>query len=272
MTNKIKPWIERLSKRIPALKRHALSAAAGIMPVLLPCAAALLLMNFLEALGERYAWMQDAGAFWALVDSILVLPLAAGMITYAVSAFWEHRSFSLNDAVQLVRIRIKPVLITGIAAGAIILVFRWIGSAVSSIIGILPALLGWIPVLGAVISGVVGFVVWLLALVMEFIAHAALVCGMLALTADGMSGRPQLERTISVIWGSRDDTLCDMGLAFGVWVVFGALGWLLGLIPGVLGALAGSIISAALYALSMTAISAVYLAARDKQDGMHFHP
>ena len=271
MMKKIRPWLEQLAKRFPALRKNTLSAAAGILPVLLPCAAVLFLLCFIEALGSRYEWLKGTGEFWALVEGILVMPLAAGMITYAASAVWEHRSASLNDAAQLVRIRIKPVLITGVAAGAIMLLLRWVSSVVGSVVGILPALTGWIPLVGPAISGIAGFVLWLLALALAFVAHAAMVSGMLALTADGMSGKPQLERAIGIVWEGRSETLPELGTVFGVWIILEALAGALGLIPGMIGALAGSLVSAALYVLSMTAVSVVYLTARDRKDGMRFH-
>lgn len=271
MMNQIKAWLQQLVRRWPELRRSTFSTALGTLQVVFPCALILYLMNFVEALGERYAWMEGAGAFWSLVDSVLVMPLAAGMITYAAAAIWEHRSAGLNDAVQLVRIRVKQVLITGVAAGVLIWLFRWVSSTVSSIIGILPALLGWIPLIGTIISGIVSFVIWLVALAMEYIAHCALVAGMLALTADGMSGRPQAERAISLIWGGRDHTLHDLALVFGGWIILGAVQWALGSLPGVLGPLVGSLLPTVLYALSTVAVSVIYLTERDRQEGMRYH-
>lgn len=271
MMKKIRPWLERLFGGIPALKKRTLSVTGGVLPVAVPCAAALLLMNLIDTMGRVYSWAEGISAFWSLVGSIVVSPLAACMITYAAANSWEGRRTGMNDAVQLARIRIRQVMITGVAAGLMVWLFHWVASAVGSLIGILPALLGWIPLLGPVISGVVAAIVWLLATLMEFAAHAALALGMLALTADGMSGRPQLERTVSVILGGKPETLNGLILAAGLWVcgmgLFELLVWAL---PAV-AELAACVVPTAVQILSMIAASVIYLTARDRLEGMRFH-
>lgn len=269
--NKLKAWAIRLNRMLPGLIRQVRPLVIGTLGVTGPCAALLLGMSLLETACAVFHWPSGSAALLSLIASFGVTPVAAGMITYAAGARWEGRSASIVDAYHLARIRIKQIVITGLAAGLIVMLFDWVATAAYSLIGILPALLGWIPVLGAVISGAAACVIWLIALLMEYAAHIVLVTGMLALTADGVSGRPQAERVLAVVRGGGTELLLKLLLIFGGWIVLQGLYELAVWTLPAGAALAGGVFPAALTVLSMVAVSAVYLKERDRQDGMKFH-
>lgn len=257
---KLKTFCSRLFAAFPNLKKTTASVLGGTWGVTLPCAALLLIMYLLEA-GNAGAEM-----LVGLLMSVVVLPVAAGMITYAAGASWEGRKATIVDAYHLARIRIKEIVITGLAAGAIVLIANWLASFVYSLIGIVSALLGWLPVLGTVVTAAVGLVFWLISLAMEFFAHTALVMGMLSLTADGVTGRAQAERAVNILRGGGEGLLCELGLVFLMWIGVQGVKELLMFAP-----LIGSVLPAALTAVSMVAVSVIYLKARDRQDGMRYH-
>ncbi len=270
-----KPWLTRAVRQVRGwairsggylgdLAKQTISLALGTREVLGACALGLFLMN-----AAAVAAGADGATLFSLISSILVTPLAAGMITYAASARWEGRGPSFMDAYHLVRIRFKQVLLTGVGAGLIVMLMDWFARVAYGLIGLLPALLGWIPLVGALISGVAAVAIWLVALLMELIAHIALVSGMLTLTADGMWGKMQIQRAVNILWGGKQHTLPQLTLVMGLWIVVMAVSELLSALPG--GAMAAALLRAALTALSMTAVSVIYLRERDRVDGARYH-
>ena len=266
---KLKAFFARAWAAFPNLKRLTASVLGGTWSVTLPCAALLLAMYLLET--ACAAGGLGAAALVGLVMSVLVMPVTAGMITYAAGASWEGRGATIVDAYHLARIRIREIVITGLAAGAIVLLANWLATTVYSLIGIVPALLGWLPVIGPIITAAVSVVFWLISLLMEFFAHIALVMGMLSLTADGVSGRAQAERALKILRGGGADVLYELGLVFALWIAVQGVYELIFRLSPLPGALACDILVAALTAVSMTAVSVIYLKERDKQDGMRFH-
>ena len=266
---KFRAFFSRLMAALPNLKRLTASVLGGTWDLTLPCAARRLIMYLLDTVCAA----NDSGAqmLVGLLMSIIVLPVAAGMITYAAGASWEGRRATIVDAYHLARIRIKEIVITGLAAGAIVLIANWLASFVYSLIGIVSALLGWLPVIGPVITAAVSAVFWLISLAMEFFAHIALVIGMLSLTADGVTGRAQAERALSILRSGGEELLCELGLVFLMWIAVQGVYELAFLFAPLSGALVCDALLAALTAVSMVAVSVIYLRARDRQDGMRYH-
>lgn len=251
---------------LPQLKKQVFSVAAGIFPALIPCALILALIACLAA-----ASAQNSGltALLSLVSALAVTPLTAAAIAYAASARWESRTTTFADCVQLARIRLRGILITGLTVGLITLVLQWVATSLSSLIGIVPALLGWLPAAGKAISLIASCLIRLISLTLEFAAHLLLVMGMLPLAAEGMSGHPQAARALGVFKGGGQAVREEFFLLFLLWVAVCILtegiAWAL---PG--GIIIASALTALRTAFSMTAVSVVYLKERDRQDGSHF--
>lgn len=271
LTARLKQWARTVGGELPGMKGRIVPVVRRISGVLGVCALLLTALCMLEGASASLAWPMGSSTLISLIGSLIALPVAAGMITYAAAASWEGRSASLNDAVQLARIRIRQIVITGVAAGVIMMLAGWIASAASSLIAVVQVVLGWIPLLGPVISGIAALIIWLIALLTEFAAHVALVMGMLALTADGVSGRPQLDRVLSIIKGGRSSALTQLAAVFLLWIaVYGLHELAVWTLP--LGGILGScILTGALTAFSMAAVSTIYLQERDRQDGMRYH-
>ena len=262
---KAKRIVSRLTAAFPNLKKRTASVLGRTWGVTLPCAALLLLTSLLET--ACAAGGSGARGLMELLASIVVLPVTAAAITYAAGASWEGRKATIADAYHLARIRLKEIVITGLAAGVIVLLTDWLASMASALIGIIPALLGWIPVIGPVITAAVSLAVWLVSLAMEFVAHVVLAAGMLPLTADGVAGRAQAERALGILRSGGEDILYQLGLVFALWIAAGGVQALLTLMF----APAGALIGALLTAVSVAAVSVIYLQARDRRDGMRYH-
>lgn len=266
---KLKSFFSRMLTALPTLRKQTASVLGGTLGVTLPCAALLLVMCLLETAGASLKW--GAQPLIGLVMSIVIMPVTAGMITYAAGASWEGRRATIVDAYHLARIRIKEIVITGLAAGALVLLVNWLTGMIYSLIGIIPALLGWLPVIGPVITAAVSLIFWLISLLMEFFAHVALVMGMLSLTADGITGRAQAERALNILRGGQAQMLHGLGLVFAMWIAVYGLYELMFMFSPLSGALACDMLVAALTAVSMIAVSVIYLKERDRQDGARFH-
>ena len=267
---KLKAWLTDMRKAAHGLMKQTSSVARRTAGVLLPCALGLLLMRLFGTLTQTVSAAAGGGALVSLLSGLVVTPAAAGMITYASGASWEGRSAGLKDAAHLVRIRVKEIFLTGLAAGAIGFLTGGVASAVQSLLGIIPALIGWIPVLSAAVSAAVSLVGWLIETAADFIAHAALIIGMIVLTADGVSGRAQLDRALNIVKAGGQRLTIALAPAFILLLAaYGArdLAYLLN--PAC--AYLMDIPAAAAAALSMTAVSVVFLQERDRQDGMKYH-
>lgn len=248
-----------LLRALPALRRQVFSVSAGIAEILFPCALVLSALSYTDVLRT-----EGTRTLLSLIDSLLATPLAVAMISYSASSCWEGRRPSLAGAVQLVRIRMRKVLMTGLVAGGVTFFLSWLATAFSSLVGILPALLGWLPVAGGVVSAAAAVVIWFVSLLLQFAGHLLLVLGMLPLTADGMSGRMQLTRALQLMRGGRE-SIPALTLIFLLWAVVLGLHSLIAPVFPVIGLLPGL-----LSAFSAAAVSVVYLMERDRQEGPHF--
>ena len=132
-------------------------------------------------------------------------------------------------------------------------------------------LLGWIPVLGSAVAGIVAGVMWLISLAMEFVVHAALVMGMIALTADGMSGRMQAERVLKILRGGWQDVSAKLAAVFAAWVVAKGIYEALYFLLPIGAPLVWCAVTALLTVGSMVAVSVIYLTRRDHMDGTSYY-
>lgn len=262
----LKAFYPRVLNALQSLKRRTKPVLKKTVGVVMPCAMVLWAVYMLETACKAYN--PGAVPLMRLIVSLAVTPVAAGMMTYAAGASWEGRSAALADAYHLARIRIKEIAMTGLAAGAVVWLANALASVLHTLIGIVPALLGWIPVIGQVVTAAVAIVFWLISAAAEFFALTALTLGMLSLTADGMTGRAQAERALAILRGGREESLYGLGSVFLVWIAVQAVCALLGLAHI---QLIADALAAALTAAAVTAISVVYLKERDRQDGMRYH-
>lgn len=266
---KLKDVYSKLLAAFPNLKKLTASVLKGTSGVTLPCLLLLWAFYMLEAAGASENW--GAAPLIGLIVSLAVIPVAAGMITYAAGASWEGRNATMVDAYHLARIRIREIVITGLAAGAIVWLADLLTGMIQLLIGIVPTVLGWIPLIGPVVTAAVAIVFWLISAAAEFFAHTALVMGMLSLTADGVTGRAQAERVLKILRGGWMRMIYELGGVLILWMaVQGACELAFRFAP-LSGALLFEIAAAALTTVSMVAVSVVYLQERDRQDGIKFH-
>ncbi len=271
MKTRIKAWFENMIRQAPELGRRTLGMLTKTAVDILPCAGVLAVFYVLNTLSAALKWDEGIGLLLELAGSIVLVPVIAGMVTYLVGAKWEKRQVNLVDALHLVRIKFKNMILTGLCAGLVGIAANWLGMMLYSLVQVVSLIFGWIPVLGSVVAGIVTGVLWLISLAMEFVVHAALVMGMMALTADGMSGRMQAERVLNILRGGWRDVSAKLTAVFGVWVVVkGIYEALYFLLP--LGApLAWCAVTAVLTVGSMIAVSVIYLSRRDDMDGTSYY-
>ncbi len=244
---------------LPSLARASASVLRESIQIVLPCAAVLLLFEVLQG-------FESAAPLIELVKLLLVLPAVCAATIYAADASWERRSVTLRDAVHLVRIRIKQVLITGAAAWLIVMAAHGLLNMALTLIvmllGSIFALLSMIPIIGVVFTVIGVAAQWLVALFVDYACHVALTMGMLALIADGISGKPQLDRVMNVMKNGGKKLWEAFILLFGVWVVIGGAGALLTLAVPMM----DSVITALLTVCSTAAVSVIYLREREGVD------
>ena len=271
MKEKIKAWFGKVIALSPELGTRTLDMLKKTAADILPCAAVLAVLYVLGTLCSALKWEEGVSMLMDLIGSIALVPVIAGMVTYLVGAKWEKRNVNWMDAVHLVRIKWKNMILTGLCAGLVGIAANWIGMMLYSLVQIVSMLLGWIPVLGSVVSGIVACILWLISLAMEFVVHAALVMGMMALTADGMNGRMQAQRVLTVLRGGWADVSAKLAAVFGAWVVVkGIYEVLYSLLP--IGApLVWCAVTALLTVGSMVAVSVIYLTRRDHMDGTSYY-
>ena len=268
---RIKAWFMKMGRLMPGISRRTGDVLLRIAPMLLPCGLLLTGWYMLEAMSSVYKWQEGAALLIELIGSVVLVPTVAGIVTYLTGARWEKRNVNQMDAFHLVRIKFKDILITGLAAGLIGMAVNWLGMMLYSLIQMVSVLLSWIPWIGAVIAGIVACTLWLISLAMEFIVHAALVMGMAALTADGVSGQTQLRQVLGVLRGGWSDATAGLAAIFGLWIVVkGVYEALIYLCPT--GAvLAWCAVLAMLVLCSMTAVCVIYLMRRDRKNGTSYY-
>jgi len=271
MKTGIKAWFGKVTASAPELGRRTMSMLSKTAVDILPCAAVLAVFYVLETLCSALKWDEGVSMLLDLMSSIVLVPVFAGMVTYLVGAKWENRGVNLVDAIHLVRMKFKNMILTGLCAGLVGIAANWIGLMLYSLVQVISLLLGWIPVLGSVVAGIVAGVMWLISLAMEFVVHAALVMGMMALTADGMSGRLQIERVLKIMRGGLAEVSAKLMVVFGAWVVVKGIYEALYFLLPIGAPLAWCAVNAMLTVGSMVAVSVIYLNKRDHMDGTSYY-
>lgn len=259
----LRQFFRRTRIRVRIVLPSLMKASAGIVremaQMVLLCTAVLTAGGLLSQIGSTARLME-------LICLLLLTPAVCAVMTYASDASWERRHITIQDAFHLVRIRAKQIFITGAAAWLIVMLMRNIIGVLLALIGVLLsgvlALLSMIPLVGGVFAAIASAAQWLVLLLIEYICHAALTMGMLALLADGISGRAQLNRVLDVLKIGGKKMLEMLILLFGVWIVVSGAAELLALAAPA----AKIVVNALLTVCSMAAVSVIYLRQRDGVD------
>ena len=238
-------------------------AAAAPLPLALYAAALVLPAALAMRLGPE--WLSRLGD---LFGTLALTPLFAALAAFTLAAAWRRQPCPPGEAVKAVWSRILRALATGVCAWALSMALDLITGLVRSICGLLDTLTDWIPGVGAAVGFLTGALVWLVVQAQAFIGLVILVYAMAALTVDGLWALPQAKRALAILWGGRTDSLPELALLFGLWAAVKALMALVGSLTG--GAVAGAclaLVEAGLTTLCTTALMAIYLRERDRQDG-----
>jgi len=264
-------WFKGMCRKLPQLLKTTASMTLGSLETALVCLLLLAALCMLNTAQVVRSWHSEVGLLLQLSGSIIIMPVAACMMTYAVGACWERRRVSLIDAAHLVRIRIRELLLTALAVGAVGMGVNWLGTLLSSLIEGL-ALLTWIPVFGHIVAGSIAATLWLIALAMEYVVHVVLTAGMAALTADGLSGRAQAARVLDVLRGGWKNMRDELTLIFGMWIAVRATFELLSYFgASFYTLLSWDVANALMIVISTAAVSVTYLQQRDCQDGTSYY-
>ncbi len=208
---------------------------------------------------------------YRLSDLLLTLalrPLFAALTAVTLAAAWRRHPRGPALAARAVGGQILRVLATGICAWALSLALDLFTGLVGAIAGLLNTLTDWIPGVGAVIGWVLGALVWLATQAQLFLALVLLVYGMAALTVDGLWALPQAKRALASLWGGRTDSLPALIALFVLWAAAHVPAALVNMTAGGTAALVVSGLTyVVITAVCVSAIMAIYLRERDRQDG-----
>ena len=262
-TEQLRVLYRKIRIRVQIALPSLLRAAAGIVremgQMVILCAAALTMCGLAAQIGSVSTLMN-------LFSLLLLTPAVCAVMTYASDASWERRHITIQDVFHLVRIRAKQIFITGAAAWLIITLAKSIIGMLLMVISVLLggvfALLCMIPVLGSIVAAIAAAVQWMIMLLTEYACHVALTVGMMALLADGISGRAQLDRAMEVLRMGGRKLIELLIMLFGVWIAVGGIAELLGLVAPA----AKIVVNSLLTVCSMAAVSVIYLRQRDGVD------
>lgn len=254
------------------LVKRAIPMLSASAHVIAPLFAVLMLLPRLGwAWGTAGGWESGAqmAKFFSLLSGALLDPLFLAGCAYSLAARWEHRPFDLSSAFIAVKVRIGRVLLTGVVVWAVMMGLDMLLDLVRLLLQATQSLLGWIPLAGVVVSGVVTILLLLIANSLSFLGEAALICALLALLGDGLWGAAQTKQALRILWGGRTDVWPAMTTLFLLWLVGGAVMSACALLPW--GAYATGAIEALRLLLLAGGMASVYLTERDRQDGVRLH-
>ena len=245
------------------LSRDTGSLLAAAWKALGLFAAALLLPQLGLRLGP--AWLARLSD---LVGTLALTPVFVALALTVLAAAWRRQRCAPAEAVKGLREKLWRVLATGLCVWAGSLALNLPVNLIRWATGLLTTLTGWIPGVGAVVGALSAALVWLTLQTQAFIAHVALVYGLVALVLDGLWALPQAKRALTLLWGGRTDSLPGLALLFILWIAVRALCALLGaLMGGAAAALLTALLETCLIALSTAATAAICLRERDRQSG-----
>ncbi|MGN0742683.1 MAG: hypothetical protein ACI4L8_08520 [Candidatus Fimadaptatus sp.] len=283
-----------------SLYRAVAGRTAVFAGVLLVAPYALLVFLTMRAvdfdLGRGLQLMTGVGyaADWAamMIGRIQAISSLSSLISYATDLFllpcacaafaiiftmrWQGLALPVRDVWERVRPLVGRIFMAGIAVMFAMNLAEMLSSLLMGLLSMVAGLLGFIPVVGSVVYGIVYAASMLIMLALSLLSVTILMFTMLTMTGEN-GGRGQLMMaTLRVLWGGRRDVLPKLAWLLAACAAVLALGGALyGILFSVIGAQTALVIMLVTLALLACAaiplmcafITVVYMNEYERQGG-----
>lgn len=185
----------------------------------------------------RLQALSSLSSLISYATDLFLMPCACAAFAIIFTMRWQGLALPVRDVWERVRPLIGRILMAGIAVMLAMNLAEMLSSLLLGVLSMVAGLVGFIPVLGPIVYGVVYAASLLLVLALSLLSITVLMFTMLTMTGEN-GGRGQLMMsTVRVLWGGRRDVLPRLSWLLAVCAAAIALG---GALYGILFALIGA--------------------------------
>ncbi len=243
-------------------------------------------MSMLTGVGYAADWS------YAIVGRLQALSSLSSLLSYATNLFllpcacaafavlywmrWQGMSLDVKSTWARVRPKAGRIIMVGLMVMLLSNVVQMVGSLATGLISMIANILGFIPVIGAVVYALAYMISFVIVIAIALISLTALMFAMLGM-ADDVDGTSQLfMNTMRLMWGGRRDVVPALGFimlaAACVIIVCAALYGILYAIAGAAAAVIAIVVMLALLAcaaipLVCAFITVIYMNEHERQGG-----
>lgn len=223
--------------------------------------------------------MQALSSLSSLISyatDLFLLPCACAAFAVIFTMRWQGLALPVRDVWERVRPLVGRIFMAGIAVMFAMNLAEMLSSLLMGLLSMVAGLLGFIPVVGSIVYGVVYAASMLITLALSLLSVTILMFTMLTMTGEN-GGRGQLMMaTLRILWGGRRDVLPRLtwllAACAAVLVLGGALYGILFSVIGAQTALVIILVTLALLAcaaipLMCAFITVVYMKEYERQGG-----
>ena len=223
--------------------------------------------------------MQALSSLSSLISyatDLFLLPCACAAFAIIFTMRWQGLALPVRDVWERVRPLVGRIFMAGIAVMFAMNLAEMLASLLMGLLSMVAGLLGFIPVVGSIVYGIVYAASMLITLALSLLSVAILMFTMLTMTGEN-GGRGQLMMgTLRILWGGRRDVLPRLAWLLAacaaVLVLGGALYGILFSVIGAQTALVIILVTLALLAcaaipLMCAFITVVYMKEYERQGG-----
>ena len=223
--------------------------------------------------------MQALSSLSSLISyatDLFLLPCACAAFAIIFTMRWQGLALPVRDVWERVRPLVGRIFMAGIAVMFAMNLAEMLSSLLMGLLSMVAGLLGFIPVVGSIVYGVVYAASMLITLALSLLSVTILMFTMLTMTGEN-GGRGQLMMgTLRILWGGRRDVLPRLAWLLAacaaVLILGGALYGILFSVIGAQTALVIILVTLALLAcaaipLMCAFITVVYMKEYERQGG-----
>lgn len=154
--------------------------------------------------------MQALSSLSSLISyatDLFLLPCACAAFAVIFTMRWQGLALPVRDVWERVRPLVGRIFMAGIAVMFAMNLAEMLASLLMGLLSMVAGLLGFIPVVGGIVYGIVYAASMLITLALSLLSVAILMFTMLTMTGEN-GGRGQLMMgTLRILWGGRRDVL-----------------------------------------------------------------
>jgi hypothetical protein len=232
--------------------------------------------DWANMIAGRLRAISSLSSLISYATDLFLLPCACAAFAFIFSMRWQGMELPLKDTWERVKPLAGRIIIAGIMVMFVSNMAQMLAGLATGLLSMVAGLVGFIPVIGPVVYGIVFVLSMLIVLALMLLSLVVLMFTMLTMAGEGGARGQLMMNTVRLLWGGRRDVLPSIGwLLMMTAAVLTAGAALYGILFAIVGATAALIIILVTLALIACAaiplmcafITVVYMNEYERQGG-----